>query len=168
MFTIFHPNKQQDNCNVVIDFSIEKLRGRLARIMSKELKKIKPDGDSISWITKLGTFCIFKDYEYDNNWEPHKSKFKTLYLYVELDKRKQGGEVETRKYAIKKIINQECDDLDECFVCNSKMIESFKIKQWGEMVNVCKKCKDFDNKLEQISKKLDDGKSKKILKRVKT
>lgn len=155
IFTVIHNRRRTDECVMVIDHSIERLRTRLSKYMKIALRKIKPDGDMIQWHTKLGTFCIYRGFEYDNNEQPCKSKYKQLYQYVELDSRKQGLEVETRKYFIKKIVNDECEDLEECFVCNAKMAESFKIKQWGEMVSVCKKCKDFDTKLNKISKELD-------------
>lgn len=145
--------KERNNVNMVIDFTVERLRTRLSKLMKKEMKNLRPDGNMLSWKTKLGNFCIYRDFEYSKDHE-YDSPFRNLFLYVELDPRKQGKEVWTKKYFIRKEPNPEFEDYEECS-CGEHLKAMYRIKIRDNYEMRCIKCKKFNRLMNQISKKLD-------------
>lgn len=148
-----------DAVNIVLGTSLESVRKSMINHMGKALKKIKPHGDSLSWKTKLGEFAVYKEYEYDD-YNQYGSKFRTLYLYVELDARKFGKEVETKTYFIRKEPNPECEDYEECD-CGKGLKAMYEVKIQNKKELRCIECKKFHGWMNRISKKLDKEKEQK-------
>lgn len=147
-----------ENSNIVVDFSIESLRKRMSKLMKKEMRKLKPNENMISWKTKLGSFCIGQEFEYDDMI--YTSKFRKIMHFVELDKRKLGGEIDTRYFLVREEPNPECEDYEECS-CGSKKKAMYEVILRDQKELRCIDCKKFHIIISKIEKKLDREKEAK-------
>lgn len=141
-----------DECNVILDFNIEKLRVRIGNFILKNIKKIRPEGSIIGWKTSIGDFYIYKEFSYDD-WDIWKSKYR--YIKTVLEFKPKKGEIMHKLLSKTRSINPECELFDECPNCNKKTLLDYEIVRHGEKLKVCLKCKKFDKLLEKIERKLE-------------
>lgn len=102
VMTIIEVHKS--NCterNVILDFDINQLRKRVGNFITKQRKKIKPDGNLVGWKTSIGDFVIYKEIEY-GNWDLWKCKYKQTKTMLEFVPKK--GEIIHKTLSVKKTI----------------------------------------------------------------
>jgi len=155
-----HTSKMTEK-NIILDFDINQLRKRVGSFIKKQIKKIKPEGNIVGWETSIGDFAIYKQFHYDN-WDIWKSKYRYTETVLEFNPKK--GEILHRTISKKKNINPECEEINDCPVCNKKTLLEKSIIRQGEKLKVCNACKKFDNLLIKLEKQIDAEEKGKVKK----
>lgn len=136
---------------LVLEFSIIALRSRMAHFMKKALRKITPEEKMVSWDTTIGTFTVYKEYDYDEH--AYASKFRKVFYCVELSEVKKE-EVKTRRFFIRKEPNPDCESYENC-VCGSHEKAMYVMVVGGEKELRCKECKKTERIINKIARDLN-------------
>lgn len=155
--TIQTMNRKAITTNIIMDSNINSLRKRIGNFIQTQIKNMKLNEEMVMWKTSVGEFCIYKESSLDYCLDYNKSKYKYIETKLEINPIK--GDVRSIIIKSRKTINPEYEGLEECASCNIKTICNYKAKRWGEIVNICKKCKQFDTILDKLAKKEELTKS---------